>query len=480
MTNINSTPSQVQGLNSAPPTNSQPLSGPVSSPLKQPPPQAQPQGQPQAPSVPTASGFNAQPTPPSSSAAVPLYNAPRMGGLTSTAGVPSPSMAVVSTSADPTPALPNVSTTPASLYPASAVHSSVSNMATHGPRPTPASASYPYSSYMPMSSSAPAISSQMNAMHHPHPHPQQQSMNYMVNSAAALRHSTSNPHMVNQMAGMMQQQPGMLAQQPGMMQPGMMQSRPRTMVHPGHAHSMVAPHVQQPPMGMHPQMAISRTQQAMGPSLGMGGVMQPGPAGMAMHPGMHHGGYSPRPGMLHAVGPKVGMAMQQHHARLQGQMPHPGMHNPGMAGGMRQAMPSPAHSSPPVPQQPFAMDPSVYQGQMRPGYSLTHGQGSSGLPPPPTHTSTSLPGQMTPPTQQLPPPPPVPNAGLPSAQSMPGQQLPRPPSNGMVQSSPLPSQLASGPGMQQLSVGAPLQPPPPQATPPPQSQGMTPPIVSCA
>lgn len=427
MPGLNSAQQPVPGLNSSLPPNSQPHpTSSMSQSLTQPPTSVNP----------------AVPNPPPSSTPVALQNS-NMGTLTTTAGA-SPNTTVISTSADPTPSLPNISSTSATPYPANAAMASVPLSAAMGTHPRMPSASTPfsYNSYG-MTSSAPAINSQMNPMQ-----PQQQQMINFVGGGGGVRHPSANPNM--------SRVPVNIAQQHGMMsqQPGMMQVR-RPMMH--HAPSMMPGHPQQG-MGMH--MVANRVQQ-MNPGMNMGGGMAHGHGGMTMHPNMHITTYNARTRMMeHTMMAKPGI----HHHRMQG-APHQMQHHPMHAHGMnpiRQQMQGPVMG----PQHHFSGTPSGYHSQVHPGFPMPMGQ-NPGVVPPPTHpvSSQMLPQQgMALATS---------NTATMPQQNMPSQQQqPHPPTEGVGQGSPLPGQLhvAGGPGPQ-LQVATPPQQ---QATPPQQqAQGVT-------
>lgn len=433
MTGLNSQPQTMPGLSATPPTSSQAQIMQSSVSMM---PQQQQQTTQQLPAA-SSAVQPTQPHPPPSSTPVPLSNSnpQRATGLTTSAGAP-PNTTVVSTTADPTPALPNISSTSATAYPANVANPlpSATLGMTMPPRGPPASNSY--NSYVGgMTSSAPAINSQMNPMQ---PQQTQQMVNYI--SSGSLRHPSATPsmgHMHGQMVHPHAQQRNMIAGQPGMIQ--MRQRQP--MMHPMHgASSMMAGHPQAP-MGMqHHSHMIAHGGQQVGMS---GGMMQHNHGAMHMPPNMHLSPYDPRSRMMQpAIMTKPGMSIHHHRMQNPHQMQHPAMH------------PGRIAPRPHVPgnHMQYVGDPSGYQGNMRGGYQVAPGQ--SGLSP---HSQAGS-SQML--NQQLP----VANTVPPNPQNMPTQQQPpRPPSEGVAQGSPLPGQLSS-------TAGAQLQ----VATPPHQQQATHP------
>ena len=439
MTGLNSAPSQPQvmpGLNSTPPTSSQGQMMQSNTSSVSMMPQQQTSTQP----LPAASASSAvQPTqpPPPSSTPVPLpnSNAPRATGMTTSAAAGGPpNTAVISTTAHPTPALPNISSTSAAQYPANVANplSSATPGMAMAPRGPPAS--IPYNSYVGgMTSSAPAINSQMNPMQ---PQPAQQMVNYM-GGTGSLRHPPGT-HSMGPVPGQLvhhQQQRAMMAGQPGMMQ---LRQRQPTMMHPVHGGSSMMPGQA---MGMqHHSHMITHGGQTMG----MGGrLMQHNPGMHMAAPNIHLSPYDPRSGMMQpTMISKSGMSI--HHHRMAN--PHPIQHP-----AMRMA-PRP-HVAPNHMQ--YVGDPlGGYQGNMRGGYPVAPGQ--SALSP---HSQAGSAQMMN---QQL-------ATTVPTNQQnmLTQQQPPRPPSE--PQGSPLPGQLTSAAGTQ-LQVATPPQqqqvtPPHQQATP---------------
>ena len=481
LSSLNSAP-PLPGLNSTPPNNAQALpGGPTPSPMKQ--------------LSQAAPGAGAQPgslSPASSSTPLSLNTSnPRIAGLSSSAGAPSPNTAVVSTTAHPTPSLPNISSTPANPFPSNAAppNMAAGSLSNQPVRPPSASASYSsYMSMMSMSSSAPAISSQMNTLQHqPQQSPQQQAMGYMGNPSA-IRHPTAhtNMHTAAQTAGM-----GMVARQRGMMvqQPGVMQMGPRTIVHSGHGAALMSGHPQQT-VGMHSHLMMNRAQAPVGSAMMSSGMMQHGHGAMAMPPGIHHTAYNPRTGyMQHGIVPNRGIPVHRIQAAAH-QMQHPSMHSAAMhtAGipvSMRQPMQATANPAL-AHQHQYSVDPSGYQGHLRPGYGPSQAPQGSALPPSHSHPGATLPGQMAmSPQQMMSPqhalgPSNLAPASLSPQQNMLSQQQQQPCPPAPVetlhpQGGSLAGQLASM-ATPQLQVATPPQP---QASPislPPQ--GRTPPIVS--
>jgi hypothetical protein len=415
------------GLNSTPPppSTSQPRSlAPSVSPL------AQPLSQQQSPA--TSVSPVAKPTPPQQSNTLgggPLLNNSIGGGgggglATATAGAPL-NTTVVSTSADPTPALPNISSTSATAVPYSNMATSVS-LAMGTPRmPSASSTPFSYNSY---SGGMTSVSAGMNSQVAMQPQ--------APGMGGYLRHPGSSQVMGGAvMAGQqMVHSPNMMTQQHRMIM------RQRQMMHHGvHGGPMMSTHPQQQAMGMHhTQMVMHRgaATQQMGPG-GMtmvgGGMMQPGGA-MHMNPGMQMS-YDHRTRMTMVGKPGI-------YHRMPGP-PHV-QHHPGMHHQRPQSMMTGGH-----PHQ--YIDPSGYQGHMQRGYSMVPVQNA--VLPPHSHHQMMAPHMMTQ-QQQMP----VSN----HQQSHHPAQQPRPPSEGVVgQGSPLHGQL----GGPQLQIATPPQS---QATPPSQ------------
>jgi hypothetical protein len=414
------------GLNSTPPppSTAQPRSlAPSVSPL------AQPLSQQQSPA--TSVSPVAKPTPPPQSNTLgggPLLNNSIGGGgglSTSTAGAPL-NTTVVSTSADPTPALPNISSTSATAVPYSNMATSVSPAMGNPRMPSASSTPFSYNSY----SGGMTVSAGMNSQVAMQPQ--------APGMGGYLRHPGSSQVMGGPVmhGQQMVHSPNMMTQQQHRLI-----MRQRQMMHPGvHGGPMMSTHPQQS-MGMpqqihHSQMAMHRGAAAQqmgqgGMTMGGGGMMQPG--AMHMNPGMHIS-YDPRTRMTMVGKPGI-------HHRMPGPQHvqhHPGMHHP-----RPQSMIMGGH-----PHQ--YMDPSGYQGHMQRGYSMVPAQNA--VLPPHSHHQMMAPHMMTQ-QQQMP----VSNP----QQSHPAQQ-PRPPSEGVVgQGSPLPGQL----GGPQLQIATPPQS---QATPPSQ------------
>ena len=428
MTSLNSSqPQQLSGLNSTPSSQTQSLSSSV-------PPPMPAGGVLPSTSVPNSANPVVVSTSSSSTAQLLNSNSPRVGSnmTTSTAGAP-PNTTVISTSADPTPVLPNVSSTSATTpYPPPHTPLSIApGMA--GSHPRMPSASSPYNTYV-MTSSAPGINSAMQ---------QQQIINYMGGGgASSLRHPGPSPNM-GPVPGQMMPSRNMIVGQPAMMQ----QMRHRSMMPTVHgAPSMMTnpQHQQQMNIHHHTQLAMNRSGQQMPPGMNMGGAMiQPGHGPIHMQqPNIHMTAYDPRTRMLqttlvHKPGMQPHRIQSPHHMHQ-----HPGIH-PG-----RQQIPGNMVISGGTHQY---VD---HSGYMRSGYPM--GPGQNTLPPP----SSQMMNQ-----QHLPPN---------SPQNMPSQQQPpRPPSEGVVgQGSPIPGQLPGAPGPQ-LQVATPPQqhtPPPQQQTTPPQQQ----------
>ena len=377
MTCTNSTTVQPQqelaGLNSTPPNSlqTQPTQ-PSVSPMTQPPPTS-------AAPTPTP-----QPPPPASTP-IPLHNSssPHMAGMTTTpsvsiAGV-SPNVSVIRTYANPTPALPSISSTSTALYPA--------NVAAAPPSMTrlpSASTTFPYNSYGGMTSSAPAIKSQMNPMQQQQPQQSQQMVNYMSGSGS-LRHPSVNMGPVS--AQMVQR--NMMGGQPGMV---VMRQR---MVH-----SSMMSHPQQQAMRMqhHAHMAMNCAGQI---NMVGGGMIQPDHGDIHMDPNIHLTAYDPRAHMMQtSLVSKPSMPMHPH--RMQHHMQYPTMHgmthrpqlqgNPVMGGAPHQ----------------YVADPTSYQSHMRGGYPMGPVQN---MLPPQSHPASS---QMM--TQQHP-------LQLPAANNVPQQSM---------------------------------------------------------
>ena len=395
-----SSSSQLGGLNSTHPNSSQ-THAPSVSPL------GQPLTQQHSPATSVSPAPKATPPPSTTpSGGGPLVTG---AGLTTSAAAVPPNATIVSTSGDPTPALPNVSSTSASPYPNVATPPSSVPMAmgTH--------ARMPYISYsggMP-SSVAPAINSQMT----------QGGMQQAGMGGYSLRHPAPSP-------GVMQ---GQMVHSPNMMsnQHRMMQMRHRPMMHPVHGgHAMMGGHPQQS-MGMHhPHMAIHRGAQQMGGVNMAGGGMMQNAGGIHMNPNLHMQ-YDPRSRM--AIVGKPGM----HHARMVS--PHHVQQHPGMHVQRHQNMIMGGH-----PHQ--YMDPSGYQGHMQ-GYSMVPRQNAMIAPS----------SQMMPHTQPM----------IAQQAPSPNPQQNQPP----AESNSLPGQLGGAPSPQ-LQVATPPQqqatPPQQQATPPQQ------------
>lgn len=440
MPGLSSNPAQqpLPGLNSSL-ANSQPRPAASMSPMSQ------------TLAQPATSVNAAAPNPPPSSTPVGMQNSSPCVGTSAGA---SPNTTVISTSADPTPSLPNISSTSATQYPANAAvaapvpHAAV--MATN-PRMPPASTTFPYNSYAGMTSSAPSINSQMNPMQ-----PQQPQQQHMMNfvgggGGGGLRHPSASPNMSRMPMNMAQQHTMMSQQQ------GMMQVRQRPMMHSAHGHPMMTGHPQQS-MAMH--MPMNRVQQ-MNPGMNMGGGM--GPGGIPMHPNIHMTTFNPRTGLMeHTMVSKHGM----HHHRMPGvphQMQHPVIHTSGM-NPVRQQIQGQVM----VPQHQFSATPSGYHGQMRSSYTMPMNQNAAMLPPHSNPGSSQMLSQQQQGMQLA-------TSTIP--QNMPSQQQqPRPPSEGVGQGSPLPGQLPGGPGPQ-LQVATPPQQ---QATPPQQqAQAITVSLCTC-
>ena len=370
MTCPNSTTAQLQqqlaGLNSTPPNSLQARpTQPSVSPMTRPPP--------------TSAAANLTPQqPPPASTPVPLHNSssPHMAGMTttssaSTAGV-SPNASVIRTYANPTPALPSISSTFTAPYPA--------NVATALPGMTrlPSASTTFYNSYGGMTLSAPAIKSQMNPMQQQQqqqqPQQSQQMVDYMSGSGS-LQHPSAN---MGPVSAQMVQQWNMMSGQPGMV---VMRQR---LVHP----SMMS-HPQQQTMRMqqHTHMAMRQINMAGGGTC----MIQPDDGDMHMDPNIHLTAYDPRTCMMHGMTPRP---------QLQG--------NPIMGGAPHQ----------------YVADPTGHQSHIRGGYLMGPVQNTL---PPQSHPASS---QMM--TQQHPMQLPAANA-VPQPNMLSQQQPPCPTFEGVGQ-----------------------------------------------
>ena len=258
---------------------------------------------------------------------------PGYASLTSSAATASPKPnASISTSGDPTPTLPSVSS--------SSVHPT-SSLAELAPSSFPSSAA---------SAPAPSLPRNVSSMHGPLP------AGIVPNSAQALR-AVAPLHGVT--AGYGQRMPMNYSQAGAMQQHRVAQpGGPMAIAHQPHPHQGgVVPGMQSRMVGMGPHHMAPRS--VMHPGMSMHGMagQQPMPGGMRLAPHMSQPGYPGGPPMHRGMAPGGAMMNRGMMANMTGQHvgpqmiahgapPHPAMQAmPGMTPGMRPATTAMAHGA---------------------------------------------------------------------------------------------------------------------------------------